>query len=373
MTAAPVSDQTLDSMRQAGDPVADAAISEAFDLGAVHRVNDLLAGFHHNGDEVPADLPPLLRQYFADTARLPDWADTAAINRGRQLWGRYGPHMGTILHCYSLPVCYGWANAAQVLYRTTRIHNHATRRVLETAQFLQDVMVDGGLLTPGGYGLRSAQKIRLLHATIRYFLRTSGDWDAARFGLAANQEDLAATMGTFSVCIPQGLVKLGVDLPTQDRDDCFHVWSVVGHLIGVDPQLMPRSFDDGVALMEKIWRRQWAKSEGGAVLTAALIDSMRSVLGPALRGAPPSLIRHFCGDTLADLLDVPPADWTALAVQLSTGASLVYGKIGDRSKLAAALSSKAGELLLAAALRAANRGNRYDWAVPSSEAEHREG
>ncbi|WP_190816041.1 oxygenase MpaB family protein [Saccharopolyspora pogona] len=90
-------------------------------------------------------------------------------------------------------------------------------------------------------------------------------------GLAANQEDLAAAMGTFSVCLPRGLVALGVDLPDHDRDDCFHVWSVVGHLLGVDPQLMPAGIDEGVALMERIWGRQTAESDAGKVFTAALV------------------------------------------------------------------------------------------------------
>jgi len=281
--------------------------------------------------------------------------------------------MGAILHCWSLPLCYAWAKPAQALYRTTRIHTQSFRRVMETAQFLQDVMVEGGLLTPAGFGLRSAQRIRLLHATVRYFLRTSTDWDTPRLGLAANQEDLAATMGTFSITIPEGLVKLGVDLPVRDRDDCFHIWSVVGHLLGVDPALMPATFDEGRALMTQIWQRQTAESEAGKVLTAALIECMRGFLGPALHGAPPSLIRHFCGDALADLLAVPPADWTSLGIQLQSGASLLFGKLGDRVPLIAALSSKAGEILLDAALRASNRGNRYDWPTPASEAEHRQG
>jgi hypothetical protein len=373
MSAAPVTEQSLESMRQVGDPLADAAIAEAFEVGAVRRVNELIAGLKHNGDEVPADLPPLLRQFFVDTARLPEWADVAAIDRGDQLWGRYASHMGTILFCYSLPVCYGWAKGAQVLYRTTRLHAQATRRVMETCQMLQDVNAAGGLLTPAGYGLRSAQKVRLLHATIRHFLQTSTDWDSATNGVAINQEDLAATMCSFAVCIPQGLVKLGVDLQAADRDDCFHVWSVVGHVMGVDPALMPASFDEGVVLMDSVCRHQWAASEAGRVLTAALVQSMREALGPALHGAPPSLIRHFCGDQLADMLAVDPADWTALMAPITTTTSLLYGKLGDHSELVRAVSSKVGEVMIDAALRAAHRGNRYDWTIPESEAQHSSG
>lgn len=68
MSDSPRSDAMLDSMLTLGDPIADAAIAEAFELGQVHRVNDLLEGFDQNGEPVPADLPPQLRQYFEETA-----------------------------------------------------------------------------------------------------------------------------------------------------------------------------------------------------------------------------------------------------------------------------------------------------------------
>lgn len=361
----------LESMRQQGDPIADAAIAEVFERGQVSRVNDLLVSFDENSEDVPPGLPPLLREYFERTSVLPEWADQASMDRGSDLWGRYGPHLGTILHCSSLPICYGWANAAQVLYRTTRIHTRATRRVMETTQFLSDALEDGGLGSRGR-GRRSAQKVRLLHATIRHFLLRGDAWDA-RLGLPINQEDLAATMGTFSVAVPDGLVRLGVDLPARDRDDFFHIWCVIGHLLGVDARLMPRGFAEGQALMDMIWTRRWAPSEAGKILTKALIDSMRDAVGPALAGAPPSLIRHLCGAALSDMLAVPEADWTSLAIQVQAGGSLAYGKAGDHSQLVAEVASRTGELLLKSALLAANRGNRYDWTVPESERAHREG
>lgn len=354
-------DGLLDSMRQTGDPLADTAVAEAFATGAGNRVNDLLVSLHRNNDPVPSDLPPALRTYFSESAVLPAWADRTVLGRAGELWRRYGAHMGTILHAYSLPVSYGWAKAAQVVHRTTRITGQATRRVLETAQFLQDVMAEGGLLEPDGYGRRSAQKIRLMQATIRHFLRSAPDWDGMTLGLAANQEDLAATAGMFAVGIPTGLVKVGVDLPEADRDDCFHLWSVVGHLLGA--RLMPSSFGEAVVLTDRIWRRQWAPSEAGTALTGALVSYLRKALGPAFRGAPPTLIRHFCGEDFADMLGVPPSDWTALALDASTGLSAAFGQTGDRGELLERVSSKAGERLLTTAARASNRGQRYDWTL----------
>lgn len=362
-------DEFLESMRLEGDPVADAAIAEAFELGRVARVNELLAEFHHNNDAVPGGLPPRLRDFFQDMSALPGWADPVRIERGNDLFGRYAGHLVSILHCYSLPACYGAAKGAEVLYRSKRIHGQVSRRIMETAQFLIDALDEEGLGRQGR-GRRSAQKIRLLHATIRHFLRHRDDWDMG-LGLPINQEDLAGTMCSFSVLIPRGLAKLGVDLPRQDRDDFFHLWSVIGHLIGVDERLMPRDFEDGEALIDKILDRQWAPSEAGRVITKALVDYLQDMLpGPALDGAPPTLIRYLAGDHVADILAVPPADWTSLALQLQSGASFGYGKIGDTSALAAKLSSQLGLVLLKGSVRMSNWGNRYDWTIPESESAH---
>lgn len=151
---------------------------------------------------------------------------------------------------------------------------------METSQFVVDVLDDGGL-EPQGRGLRSAQKIRLLHATMRYHVGRQDDWNRA-WGLPVNQEDLAGTLMSFSVVIPRGLGRLGVDLPTEDRDAFFHVWRVVGHVLGVDDQLNPPSFDDGAELFDAVLRRQQKSSDAGIALTKAVLDFIREVL-PGLR------------------------------------------------------------------------------------------
>jgi hypothetical protein len=122
------------------------------------------------------------------------------MKRGSDVFGRYAPHVASILHCGFLPVCYGGAKGVEVLYRTKRIHGQVFRRIMETAQVVVDALDEDGL-GPRGRGRRSAQKIRLLHATIRHFLHT--DWDMSR-GLPINQEDLAATIFSFSVITRAG-------------------------------------------------------------------------------------------------------------------------------------------------------------------------
>src|SRR4051812_4814750 len=93
MNAANWSDELLDTMRQTGDPPTDAAVAEIFALGQADRVNQLLRDFDRNSQEVPADLPPLLREFFERQATLPAWADMQRIERGNDLIGRYAPQI----------------------------------------------------------------------------------------------------------------------------------------------------------------------------------------------------------------------------------------------------------------------------------------
>ncbi|MGH3669709.1 MAG: oxygenase MpaB family protein [Pseudonocardiaceae bacterium] len=351
-------------MRGAGDPLADTGITETYSLGKAEQVRQALVGFGSNSDAVPAGLPPALRQYFDRSSVLPEWADPARMERGHLLLGRYQPQMVTTLLCASLPLCYGCAKGAQVLYRSQRLTSGVYRRLMETSQFLVDVLDSGGL-DPGGRGVRSAQKIRLLHATMRYHVARQDDWES-QWGLPVNQEDLAGTLLSFSVVIPRGLECLGVSLPIDDRDAFFHIWRVIGHILGVDERINPAEFDDGVALFDTILQRQQAPSEAGTALTKGVLDFIREVLpGPAFAGVGPTLIRHLAGDAAADLVDVPPADFTELAVQLGSVPNFGYRAAGDAVPVAAKMAGELGLVVFKEGLRLTNQGRRYEWQVPT--------
>ncbi|SDZ24892.1 hypothetical protein SAMN05216215_105414 [Saccharopolyspora shandongensis] len=357
-------DDLLDRMRGAGDPGADDAIAEVYAAGQAEPVRQALLGFGRNEQAIPDGLPPKLRDYFDRSSVLPDWADPARMERGNDLLGRYEPHVLSTLLCGSLPLCYACANGVQVLHRSQRLTGQVYRRLVETSQFVVDVLDEGGL-GADGRGVRSAQKIRLLHATMRYHVSSLGDWDN-NGGIPINQEDLAGTLLSFAVVIPLGLQRLGVELPARDRDDFFHIWRVIGHVLGVDERLNPSDFDSAVVLKDRILERQQAPSEAGREMTKALLDFIREVLpGPAFAGVGPSLMRHLAGDRTADILAVPPADWTSLGIQLQSGLSFGYGKTGDKVPLAGKLASEFGRVALKEGLRMTNKGRRYEWQVPT--------
>ncbi|MFJ9417318.1 oxygenase MpaB family protein [Streptomyces sp. NPDC101227] len=364
MPAGVWTDEVLDGMRRAGDAVGDAAIAETYELGRQEEVRQALLGFGKNSDAMPVGLPSQLQRYFEQSSVLPEWADRELIERGRALLGRYEALVVSTLLCASLPLCYGCGDGAQVLARSQRLTSGVYRRLLETSQFVVDVLDDGGLESRGR-GLRSAQKIRLLHATMRYHVGRQDDWDGA-WGLPVNQEDLAGTLMSFSVVIPRGLRRLGVDLPSEDRDAFFHVWRVVGHVLGVDDRLNPTAFDDGAELFDTILRRQQKSSQAGIALTKAVLDFIREVLpGPAFAGAGPTLIRHLIGDRAADIVNVPPADLTKAALQAGSVMNFGYGKTGDTAPFVARAASELGLVVFKNGLRLTNKGRRYEWQVPT--------
>src|SRR5438309_466123 len=127
-------------MRHIGDPLADGLIAQVFTQSGATRLNELMRNLVVNEYPGPGTLPPPVDGFFATTGTLPDWANPALLQQGEQVFWRFGPQMLLILLCYSLPFCYLDKKGVNVLALTTRLLTNPTRRVVETAQMLVDVM-----------------------------------------------------------------------------------------------------------------------------------------------------------------------------------------------------------------------------------------
>src|SRR3954470_3813794 len=286
----PWTDSFLEPMRQTGDPLADAVISELFAKSEVGAVNELMKTLITNEFPEPATLPPSVRSYLEDTDRLPDWANPELIAAGERVFWRYGPKLVLIFHCYALPFDYLGRNGVQVLALTTRLLSNPSRRILEVSQFLVDIMQAGGLTAPGGRGRRAIQKVRLMHAAVRKLAAESPDWKR-EFGLPVNQEDLAGTLMSFSWVVMDGLDKLGVSLSKSDREAYLHCWLVAGHLLGIRADLLPPDVESAGALSAAIARRQFGPTPEGQQMTKALVQMMADTLpGDVFRNVAPFLI-----------------------------------------------------------------------------------
>lgn len=353
------SDEHLEPLRSLGDPDADRVISDLFSHGdnVVHAVNALMRDLVENTDVPAGSLPAALRRFFEQGP--PAWADPAKIARGQALFHRYGPLVILLLNTCALPMCYAARKGVQVLARTNRLHSNPQRRIVETAQMIVDVMSPGGLdpASDRGAGLRSAQKVRLMHATIRRLITRDPTWDPA-WDVAINQEDLLGTLITFSALTLDGLQRLGVELDADELDAYMHTWNVVGALLGVREDILPRDYADALALGERIAARHFAACPEGQALTHALLAMFdRMVPGTLLDGVAAELVRHLVGDHVADLLAVPPAPADSPLLRMCRMFGRAGDAVGDRSS---ALADAAGLLsrALVQGLLLANRGGR---------------
>lgn len=356
----------LESMRQEGDPLADAVVAELFAGGAnvVHAVNYLMRDLVENDDLPSRALPQPLRVYF-DRPMLPDWTDPVRLRRGTELFHRYGPLIIMLLNTYSLPLSYAARKGVQVLGRTERLHSNAKRRIIETAQMIIDIMAPGGLDPAShGKGLRSAQKVRLMHATIRHLLGKDPSWDPD-FGLPVNQEDLAGTLGAFSVAVIDGLERLGVELGADEIDAYMHTWSVVGHVMGVRPELLPADHAEGKRLVTLIGERHFAACPEGQMMTAALLEMMAAIVpGTIFDDVPGQFVRFFVGEEVAQILAIPDRGDTPFI-----GAMRLLGHsgdaAGDRSALVQTLARRFSALLIDGMMLVNRGGQRLPFNIPT--------
>jgi hypothetical protein len=102
-----------------------------------------------------------------------------------------------------------------------------------------------------------------------------------------------------------GLRRLGYALTDEEAGAYLHTWNVVGHILGLRPEMLVRDYADAAALIARISERQFAPSAEGELMTGALVDMMRHVIPGRLSDrAPELLIRYFLGDRVASMLGV---------------------------------------------------------------------
>ncbi|MEQ8581430.1 MAG: oxygenase MpaB family protein [Marinoscillum sp.] len=229
---------------------------------------------------------------------MPDPDVVYHLNSGARFFERYCMEILTILGLYSLPYCYAGANGVRVLMQSRKIRENPELRLIETAQFVFDVCrVDA--FTPQGGGLASILKVRLMHAAARYYASHS-----IRDETPINQEDMLATMLSFSLIVIRGLRKIGVSVDKITAEEYYQLWVYIGGLMGIRKEYLPQNMQSASVLERGIRRREFKKSEGGVELTKVLVAYLSSM---GVKGiSPESLMYYLLGENLADILDLKP-------------------------------------------------------------------
>ncbi len=297
------------------DPLADEAVSAMADLGPGAGFALMDQMLERGVDSAPS-APDPLRAFFAETARVPAWVDWPTIDRAGDVLLRAGILGGLVLGAMSLPLGYASPGGNKPLVFSGRLTEQAPRRLAETSRFVQAVCRPRGV-RPGSDGFKITLKVRLMHAHVRRMLLRTGRWDEARWGAPINQHDMAATTLLFSLVLLEGLRRFGLVIEPDEAERYMALWRYVGHLSGVDAELLPSSQLEGFALADLIRATQGPADDDSRALVRALVDSplaaartdrerrAAKVRARFARG----LVRSLVGDEMADQLGVEPTRW----------------------------------------------------------------
>ncbi|MFE1314781.1 oxygenase MpaB family protein [Streptomyces sp. NPDC058755] len=353
---------SMDALRNAGDELADATVAALFERGEVGTFNTLMRYVSTAGVPLPDGLPDVARDYLEATRVPPAWVDWAEMEKARLFFIDNSVHISTALSFASMPACYVVPHVAKLLSATHGL-KYPSKRMAETGQFTVYLMQPDAF-EAGSRFIPAAQKVRLLHASIRHHLRRENRWDTGLLGTPINQEDMIGGQMLFSMLVLDSLHRLGIHMSQEGAEAYYYAWRVVGAMLGVDQDAVPKTLDEARHFLDRYMIRHMGPSEEGAHLTRQLIDLYEEVVpGTFFDPVVSALIRHLVGDTCADWLRVPHTPWDTVvkAVPHLLG---VLETIEDRSPLGAWALDRLGHLTTVFELSSLTRGRVMHYAIP---------
>lgn len=268
----------LEALREVMDKPSDEAISSVYESHSMHHIAAILKGMAKNDGLVSEELPPALLDFIQIELNRPFSSDDIEMfNQAHEVWKKHGMKFIFILFFRALPYTYMAEKPANVLRMTRLLETHTDRRVIETAQFVFDVM-DKKWWEPDKRGILTALKIRIMHSAMRHIIlhpdkkgeKWNDDW-----GKPISQEDLVATNQVFSLEFFKGMEMLGQPLSAQEQKAWFHTWKTIGSIMGVQDELISKTVEEAWQLQHKIYDHLFNdQTHSGIALSKALVDTM---------------------------------------------------------------------------------------------------
>ncbi|KAF8576419.1 hypothetical protein K439DRAFT_1418954 [Ramaria rubella] len=342
----------LEEWRAMGDPLCDAALRSMFTSASSSTGVDLLERLQSDAALNPEGPS---QDLLDDVSLLPPNGIAATPLEIREAHTFFLQHSVAIMQCLMhFSLAGGFAspritralqavsylvpprkNSTHMAEITPELNDRTYSRLLETFQFVLDVMActntnplekSSSCLDPGGDGWKAALRVRLLHGVARRRILerlslSANSYSVEDDGIPVNQEDMAATLASFSVaplwCLRR-VYLLPISPPTlSQRSSFIATWRHIGFYLGVDPTILRTHFSSPNAA---------DKFLGSSVLH--LLTSERTPPGslrplfptiPILLASsdrPPfprsfehqcALTRHLLGSALSTHLGVPPS------------------------------------------------------------------
>jgi hypothetical protein len=291
--------EKLDLLRQSGDPLADAAISQLIHLPELCRSINAATCLE---DILSLDIPEAARTYFTFFLTTPDFIDAEKCLSAQVFFEKQGQGYLSMLGFYSLPYCYAFADGAQVLVRSKRIVDDIGKRLTETGLFVLDSFKPGSFVDHNE-PLLTLAKVRLIHAFSRMMIfKFSKDWQK-EWGIPINMEDLIGTNLAFSLIVYRGLERIGSSINKTQAENLLHYWKVIGFYLGLAVEYWPVNTKEAYELEKLIRKRHLKGSDAGKLLTKSLLDFFKANSpSPQLSGIIDAIVAYLLGEEAATAL-----------------------------------------------------------------------
>ena len=298
-------------------------------------------------------------------------ANIDAVTAGQSFFADHGVAIITVLFHQALPEAYLGRRGVQALYMTGELSGSWSKRIIDTGQFLINTLspdpaitdVGRSRLHAGGKGAVAIRQLRLIHAVNRMWvlaqkvpqnanpirtLRAAGRsrWQQRMTELnppedlqvlPINQEDLLATLTTFTTMTLDGLAKLGIQASDAEADGFHLLWNIIGWHLGIgdraalaaagygqqnnsptpfpNNELLPFTRTEMDAQTEFARHRLQGETVEGQHLAKVLMERLTVFLFEPARGVSGILTRYLIGDERADLLGIDEGGLTSLATR----------------------------------------------------------
>jgi ER-bound oxygenase mpaB/B'/Rubber oxygenase, catalytic domain len=366
-------DDFLLGLRADGDPGAGEDLHQAVRRSPPRTAEDVLRVLRKPATDQPRWLHELLDEWVQAGPPLPPWAHPELIERGQRFFNDWDLAICTALFTACLPSAYAGRQGVLVLARVSQLAEPGTvaRRIAETGQMLLEITKPGAL-ERDGTGYKRIVLVRVLHEAVREVLLgkdpPGGVWPAAD-GVPVNQEDLLATLMTFTVIVFRALDRMGIKVAPADREAYLHLWAVVGDLLGITEAKLicqPRDADDLTTLFQQSLQ---GPSKDGAYLMSVLLRELELAMPLGWLRVPRTVVRFLIGDQIANMIEVPDAAWWSPALPAAATLNRLLNRYPQTRHISELPSQMVGRRIIQLWIDQNRRGERHPFLITADQAQ----
>lgn len=215
--------------------------------------------------------PDVLQKFLTTQLAPPTWLDQDQLELGAATCRRIGMFGNLVMRDMALMGGYQSSAINKPLIFTGALESGADRRLAETRKFWIDV-TRAKALKPENLGFKTSTHVRIMHSLIRRGIMNKPGWSNSDWGLPINQADMVITNLSFSIVFLLGLRSLGFNFSKKEAEAVLHFWRYVGHLLGINADLLPVTEQQGRRLLYLATKTQPESDDDSRQLAGALRD-----------------------------------------------------------------------------------------------------